>query len=224
MLCSCSAHECGRALASPATVRSAGAVPSTIAAIMRGETKARGASRRMCRSPWASCWAISAKKAIRPAGCRRSISGLDDRGEQSITALGLHRHFATAHARAARHAGAARGLSRAELWVAGQTGTSSSKFCKKNSAKGSVRAAGGRRNSAWVAPRARSGGEAVNAGLAVLRFGPSCRQRPRSSATTGAATSAGSSVRRDPEFAKKKSATALDAGSRCGSVGASARA
>jgi hypothetical protein len=29
-------------------VRSAGVVPSTIAAIMRGETKARGASRRMC--------------------------------------------------------------------------------------------------------------------------------------------------------------------------------
>jgi hypothetical protein len=34
-------------------VRSAGAVPSTIVAMMRGDRKARGASRRMCRSPWA---------------------------------------------------------------------------------------------------------------------------------------------------------------------------
>ena len=67
MLCSCSAHEYGRALARPVTVRSAGGVPSTIAAMMRGETKARGASRRMCRSPWASRLAISAKEAIRPS-------------------------------------------------------------------------------------------------------------------------------------------------------------
>ena len=51
MLRSCSAHEYGSALARPVTVRSAGALPSTIAAMMRGDTKARGASRRMCRSP-----------------------------------------------------------------------------------------------------------------------------------------------------------------------------
>jgi len=35
MLCSCSAHEHGSALARPVTVRSAGAVPSTIAAMIR---------------------------------------------------------------------------------------------------------------------------------------------------------------------------------------------
>ena len=67
MLRSCSAHEYGRALARPVTVRSAGALPSTIAAMMRGDTKARGASRRMCRSPWPSRLAISAKEAIRPS-------------------------------------------------------------------------------------------------------------------------------------------------------------
>jgi hypothetical protein len=44
MHCSCAAHEYGRALARPATVRSAGAVPSTIAATTRGETNARGAT------------------------------------------------------------------------------------------------------------------------------------------------------------------------------------
>ncbi len=43
MLCCCSTHEHGSALARPVTVRSAGAVPSTIAAMMRGETKASGA-------------------------------------------------------------------------------------------------------------------------------------------------------------------------------------
>ena len=32
------------------TVRSAGAVPPAMAAMMRGDTKVRGASRRMCRS------------------------------------------------------------------------------------------------------------------------------------------------------------------------------
>src|SRR5450756_602216 len=42
MACSCSAHEYGSALARPVTVRSAGAEPSTIAAMMRGDTKARG--------------------------------------------------------------------------------------------------------------------------------------------------------------------------------------
>jgi hypothetical protein len=36
ILCSCSAHEYGSALARPVTVRSGGAVPSTIAATMRG--------------------------------------------------------------------------------------------------------------------------------------------------------------------------------------------
>jgi hypothetical protein len=54
ILCSCSAHEYGRALARPVTVRSAGAVPSTIAATMRGDREARGTSRRMCRSPCTS--------------------------------------------------------------------------------------------------------------------------------------------------------------------------
>ena len=34
-------------------MRSPGAVPSAIAAMIRGDRKARGASRRMCRSPWA---------------------------------------------------------------------------------------------------------------------------------------------------------------------------
>jgi hypothetical protein len=48
---SCMAHEYGSALARPVTVRSAGALPSTIAAMIRGETKASAASRRMCRSP-----------------------------------------------------------------------------------------------------------------------------------------------------------------------------
>jgi hypothetical protein len=43
---SCSGHEYGSALARPVTVRSAGALLSTIAAMMRGDTKARGASRR----------------------------------------------------------------------------------------------------------------------------------------------------------------------------------
>jgi hypothetical protein len=33
----------------------------------RGETKARGASRRMCRSPWASRCAMSVKEALRPS-------------------------------------------------------------------------------------------------------------------------------------------------------------
>jgi hypothetical protein len=47
MPCSCSAHEQGSALARPVTVRSAGTLPSTIAAIMRSETKASGASRRV---------------------------------------------------------------------------------------------------------------------------------------------------------------------------------
>ncbi len=67
MLCSCSAHEHGSALARPVTVRSAGTVPSTIAAMIRGETKASGASRRMCRSPCPSRRAISAKEATRPS-------------------------------------------------------------------------------------------------------------------------------------------------------------
>ena len=44
MLRSCSAHEQGSLLARPVTVRLAGAVPSTIAAMMRGETKASGAA------------------------------------------------------------------------------------------------------------------------------------------------------------------------------------
>jgi hypothetical protein len=45
----CAAHERGRALAKPVTVRFAGAVPSTIAAMMPGDSS--GASRRMYRSP-----------------------------------------------------------------------------------------------------------------------------------------------------------------------------
>jgi hypothetical protein len=67
MLRSCSAHEYGGAIARPVTVRSVGTVPSAIAAMMRGETKASGASRRMCRSPRASRLAISAQEAIRPS-------------------------------------------------------------------------------------------------------------------------------------------------------------
>jgi hypothetical protein len=47
-------------------VRSAGAVPSTIAGIIRGHKKVRGANKRMCRSPWASRSTISAKEAMRP--------------------------------------------------------------------------------------------------------------------------------------------------------------
>src|ERR1700730_17389817 len=34
--------------------------------MMQGDRKARGASSRMCRSPWASRSAISAKDALRP--------------------------------------------------------------------------------------------------------------------------------------------------------------
>jgi len=64
---SCAAHEYGSALARPVTVRSAGAFPPTIAAMIRGETKASGASRRMCRSPWASRSAISTRDPIRPS-------------------------------------------------------------------------------------------------------------------------------------------------------------
>jgi hypothetical protein len=41
ILCSCSAHEYGRALARPVTVRSVGAVPSTIAAMTRGDRKGK---------------------------------------------------------------------------------------------------------------------------------------------------------------------------------------
>jgi hypothetical protein len=48
-------------------VRSAGAVPSTIAGMIRGHKKVRGANKRMCRSPWASRSTISAKEAMRPS-------------------------------------------------------------------------------------------------------------------------------------------------------------
>src|SRR5215203_5078155 len=41
----CSAQEYGKARARPVTVTIAGAVPSMIAEMMRGDTKARGASR-----------------------------------------------------------------------------------------------------------------------------------------------------------------------------------
>src|SRR5512139_2444573 len=61
----------GRARARPVTVRSAGAVPSTIAETMRGDTKASGASKRIWRSTWPSWRAISAKDVILP--CRRSL-------------------------------------------------------------------------------------------------------------------------------------------------------
>ncbi len=47
-------------------MRPAGAVPPPSAAMMRGDRRARGASRRMCRSPLFSRSAISAKDA-RPA-------------------------------------------------------------------------------------------------------------------------------------------------------------
>jgi len=42
-------------------------VVSGVSRLMRGETKATGASRRMCRSPCPSRLAISAKEAIRPS-------------------------------------------------------------------------------------------------------------------------------------------------------------
>ena len=48
-------------------MRSAGALPSRIAAMMRGDRKARGASRRMCRSPNDSRLAILVKEATRPS-------------------------------------------------------------------------------------------------------------------------------------------------------------
>ena len=75
-------------------MRSAGAVPSTIAAMMRGDRKARGASRRMCRSPWASRSAISAKEpmAAEPDVVDPS-PGLGDGGEQSVPAFRPHRRF-----------------------------------------------------------------------------------------------------------------------------------
>jgi hypothetical protein len=52
----CGAHERGRALAKPVTVRFAGAVPSTIAAMMPGDSS--GASRRMHPSPCPSRLAV----------------------------------------------------------------------------------------------------------------------------------------------------------------------
>src|SRR5712671_5169346 len=63
----CSAHEYGSALASPVTVRLAGALPSAIAATMRGATKASGANRRTWRSQSNSRSAISARLATRPS-------------------------------------------------------------------------------------------------------------------------------------------------------------
>src|SRR5262249_30714547 len=49
---------------------SAGAVPSSSAATIRGETKASGANSRMCRSTFPSRRAITAKLAARP--CAKS--------------------------------------------------------------------------------------------------------------------------------------------------------
>ena len=70
-LWSCSAQEYGKARARPVTETPAGAVPSTSAEMIRGDMKARGANRRICRSPWPSCFAMSSNDAIRP--CRRSL-------------------------------------------------------------------------------------------------------------------------------------------------------
>src|SRR3974377_168845 len=66
MLCSCAAEEDSSDRARLLTVTSVGAVPSTIAAIIRGDTNARGARSRMCRSPSDSRSAISAKEFARP--------------------------------------------------------------------------------------------------------------------------------------------------------------
>jgi hypothetical protein len=62
-------------------VRSAGAVPSAIAAMMRGERKARGTSSRMCRSP------TDSPRRRRQYG----HPGLGNGGKQSVPALGFHR-------------------------------------------------------------------------------------------------------------------------------------
>ncbi len=107
MLCSCSAHEHGSALARPVTVRSAGAVPSTIAAMIRGERKASGASRRMCRSPCPSRRAISAKEAIRPS----LMSSIQSRAlaiaVSRASRLDLHRRFCGRRMNDALHGGEA---------------------------------------------------------------------------------------------------------------------
>jgi hypothetical protein len=68
--------------------------------------------------------------------------------------------------------------------------------------------------------------------LAVLRFGPSCWRRPRTSArpapapsppTAPAAAPAFAPIR-DPEFAKKESATAVDAAAAAGAARSAPRA
>src|SRR5260370_18722549 len=62
---SCSVQQCGSACASPVAVRSAVAEPSMIAKIIRGETNASGAKKRICRSTLPSRLAISAKESTR---------------------------------------------------------------------------------------------------------------------------------------------------------------
>jgi len=63
---SCSAQQEGSARASFVRVRSAGAVLSSSADTIRGETKASDAKSRMCRSAFPSRRAIMAKLAARP--------------------------------------------------------------------------------------------------------------------------------------------------------------
>src|ERR1700730_14204928 len=62
--------------------------------MMRGDRKARGASRRMCGSPWASRSEIPAKDAMRPSLMSSTHPrGLGDCSEQSVTAFGPHCRF-----------------------------------------------------------------------------------------------------------------------------------
>jgi DNA modification methylase len=59
--CSCSVQEYGRPRVSAVAVRPAGAVPSMMAVMIRGDTKASGARLRMCCSAFPSRRAMSAK-------------------------------------------------------------------------------------------------------------------------------------------------------------------
>src|SRR5262245_37023515 len=64
-LCSCPAQECAANCASLVTVRLAGAAPSTIAEMIRGETNASGVNNRICLSTLPSRAATSDKDPTR---------------------------------------------------------------------------------------------------------------------------------------------------------------
>ncbi len=87
----CAVHEWGSVLASPVTVRSAGAVQSAIAATMREATKPSGARRRTWRSP--RSFAIGDLGNSRDTGEPEIFdppASLGRDGQQSMAALGTH--------------------------------------------------------------------------------------------------------------------------------------